>query len=388
MNKIRTFTQRRKENTKWAFCLAPLCLWVSFFVLFSFTGCQSLQQDKLYTSSADEAGLSELAETIIPLDSNPSKNAVSAARKKTAELEKSKVKDRNFEGRVAAWSGRLFLIEGKSKDAAAQLKKAESLYPGSVEGRVLAIRLENDLEKRRELCEASLNEARGGSFFGRLHEFNIELARVELEQKNYREAAAAFDSALPHLSPVYRSTYSDNRNTAWQLRNLEPGTSPKTAEISLKKTIDWEDAVELSKNETELLRFLSGGRNLSNAELFKALVDREIIPQAQNIDITNMDVTSFKPALRDTVIRSGAAWYIWHLLAENRADRNILTRYSSRYPSQSPIPDLLRNSAFFDAVLGCIERELMSLPDGKNFNGGGTVDGTEFLMMLKKMAGN
>jgi len=353
-----------------------------------FTGCQSLQRDKLYTSSADEASLNLLAEMIIPLDSNPEKSAVSAARKKITELEKSKVKDRNFEGRVAAWSGRLFIIEGKPKDAATQLKKAESLYPGSIEGRVLAIRIEKDPEKRKTLCEESIKEARGGSFFGQFNEFNIELGRVELELHNYREAVAAFDSAMPHLSPVYRSTYGDTRNAAWQLRNLEPGASPKIAEISLKKTISWEDALELSKNETALLRFLSGGRNMSNTELFKALVDRSIIPPSQEITAEDFTGTKISPALRDIVLRAGAAWYIWHLFAENRADRSILTRYSSRYPPRSPIPDLLRNSVFFDAVLGCVEREFMSLPDGKNFNGGGTVGGAEFLLMIKKISGN
>jgi len=183
-----------------------IILFASGFLL----GCQSLQRDKLYTSSADEKILAELAELIIPLDKSPSKADINAARKKITELEKSKVKDRNFEGRLAAWSGRLFLIEGKQKEAMAQQKKADSLYPGCTEGRVLAIRLENNPEKRKQLCESSIKEARGGSFFGQFHEFNIELARVELELKNYREAVAAFDSAFPHINPVYRRVYGED----------------------------------------------------------------------------------------------------------------------------------------------------------------------------------
>ena len=350
------------------------------------TGCQSLQRDRLYTSSADEKLLTELAEMIIPLDNDPVKSSISAARKKITELEKSKVKDRNFEGRLAAWSGRLYLIEGKQKEAEARLKKADNLYPGSIEGRVLAIRLEKNPEKRRELCENSIREARGGSFFGQFNEFNIELGRVELELKNYREAVAAFDSAFPHMNSIYRNVYGDARNNAWQLRNLDSETLPKTAEISIKTTITWEDVIELSKNETQLLRFLTGGKNMGNSELFRSLVEKSIIPKSQDITLTNLDETKLSPALRDILLRSGAAWYIWHLLAENLADKSILTRYSSRYQSRSPIPDLLRNSLFFDAVLGCIEREYMSLPDGKNFNGGGTVGGAEFLLMLKKMA--
>ena len=355
-------------------------------VIFFLAGCQSLQRDRLFTSGADEALLTELEAMIVPLDNNPSRSDISAARKKIGELEKSKVKDRNFEGRVAAWSGRLYLIEGKQKEAAAQLKKADTLYPGSIEGRVLAIRLEKDPEKRKKLCEESIKEARGGSFFGQFNEFNIELARVELELHNYREAVAGFDSAFPHMKAVYRTTYQGARDTAWQLRNLDSGSSPKTTGIAIKSSIAWEDVIELSKNETQLLRFLSGGRTMSNAELFKALVERSIIPKSQDITLADFDGIRISPALQDIVLRSGAAWYVWHLLAENRADRSILTRYSSRYPpNRSPIPDLLRNSAFFDAALGCIEREFMSLPDGRNFYGGRTVSGAEFLIMLKKL---
>jgi tetratricopeptide (TPR) repeat protein len=356
-------------------------------VILLLAGCQSLQKDLLYSSGGDEAGLTELAELIVPLDREAEKSAVDTARKKIGGLEKANVKDRSFEGRVAAWSGRLFLIEGKTKEAEEQFKKAESLYPGSVEGRVLAIRLARDLEKRSSLCEESLAEARGGGFLGREAEFQIELGRVRMEQKNYREAVAAFDSAFPRLGPVYRSAYGDARNTAWQLRNLDPLSSPQTAELSRKSSITWEDAITLSRTETALLRFAEGGRDAGAADLFALLVRNSVIPPGQDISAADLSAFTVPPALYDTVFRSGAAWYLWRLLAENRADKTILTRYSSRYSGKSPIPDLARQSIFFDAVLGCIERELMSLTDGRNFNGMGTVGGAEFLMMLKKMEG-
>ncbi|MDR1307013.1 MAG: hypothetical protein LBK74_05525 [Treponema sp.] len=347
-------------------------------------GCQSLQRDLLYSSGGDEAGL---AEFIVPLDREAEKSAVDTARKKIGDLEKNNIKNRSFEGRVAAWSGRLFLIEGKTREAEAQFKKAESLYPGSIEGRVLAIRLEGDPEKRSSLCEESLTEARGGGFLGREAEFHIELGRIRMEQKNYREAVAAFDSALPRLGPVYRSTYGDVRNAAWQLRNLDPGTSPQTAEIGLKSSITWEDAITLSRTETALLYFAEGETSLSAADLFALLVQNSVIPPGQDISAVDVSAFTVPPAVYDTVFRSGAAWYLWRLLAENRADKSILTRYSSRYPDRSPIPDLLRRSIFFDAVLGCIEREFMALRDGRNFNGTGTIGGAEFLLMLKKLEG-
>ncbi|MDR2313543.1 MAG: hypothetical protein LBE02_03335 [Spirochaetaceae bacterium] len=345
-------------------------------------GCQSLQQDVQYTSERNEAVFSDLAEMIVALDKDPRESA--PARRRITDLEKSRVKDGNFEGRLSAWSGRLFLIEGKRREAEARFKKAESLFPGSVEGRVLGIRLEQDPEKRRALCEDSLTEARGGSFLGRQGEFHIELGRVQLELKNYPEAAAAFDSAFPSLSAVYRRTYGEDRQRAFSLRNLDPETGPRTAGISLKQAITWEDAVELSKTETGLLLFISGGENQSVPELFRLLAEMSVIPPTQDITETNGEIPR-RTALYDAVLRSGAAWYLWRLLAENRADRSLLTRYSSRYAGGSPIPDLNRDSIFFDSILGCIERQFMALTDGKNFNGGGTVNGAEFLFMLKKI---
>ncbi|MDR2211545.1 MAG: hypothetical protein LBO65_08815 [Spirochaetaceae bacterium] len=347
-----------------------------------FAGCQSLQRDLQYTSERDEAVFSGLAEIIVPLDGAP--QGAAAARNRITELEKTSIKDRNFEGRLKAWSGRLFLIEGKRREAEARFKEAENLFPGSVEGRVLGIRLEQDPEKRRILCEETLAEARGGGFLGRQGEFNIELGRTQLELKNYREAAAAFDSAFPLLSTLYRRIYGDDRNKAWELRNLDPETSPRTAGISLKRTITWEDAVELTRTETGLLLFITGGGSPNTGELFRRLTDHSVIPPTQ--DMTEAD-EKIPPGLKlhDVVLRSGAAWYLWRLFAENRADRNLLTRYSSRYAGKSPLPDLGGTSIFFDSILGCIERQFMAPVDGKNFNGAGTVSGAEFLGMLKKI---
>jgi hypothetical protein len=51
---------------------------------------------------------------------------------------------------------------------------------------------------------------------------------------------------------------------------------------------------------------------------------------------------------------------------------------------QSPIPDIPVESVFFDSVLGCVEREIMSLPDGKRFSPQERIRGTAFHAMLLK----
>ncbi|MDR2049843.1 MAG: hypothetical protein LBP69_10350, partial [Treponema sp.] len=343
-------------------------LCVVFAAIF-FSGCQSMQTDRLY-SSGGEAALSAIAElesVIVPLDTKTEserRTASGEARAKITSLEKSGIKDRNFEGRLSAWSGRLFLLEGKRKEAEAALKKSESLSPGNAEARVLSIRMENDPAVRSSLAEAAIAEAAGGSFFGKSGEFHIELALASLEQNRYREAAAAFDTAFPQLSAVYAETYGASREKAWALRNLE-GTGGQSAEIALKSEISWEDVLELTAAETELLRFITAGQSWPANDLFKRLYDTSVVPPTQEINVVSLyGALPDKTAMRDTVLRAGAAWYLWRLLAENRGDRSILTRYSYRYPGRSPIPDLPRDSIFFDSILGCVEREFMALVDG------------------------
>ncbi|MDR0402453.1 MAG: hypothetical protein LBH35_02560 [Treponema sp.] len=362
------------------FCTAAAAVFLS--------GCQSMQSDRLYSSGGDLAAIAELENMIVPLDAKTGSERRAAseqARAKITSLEKSGVQDRNFEGRLSAWSGRLFLIEGKRREAEAALKKSESLSPGNVEARVLTIRMENDPSVRVGLAEAAIVEAAGGSFFGKSGEFHIELALGLLEQNYYREAAAAFDAAFPQLPPVYAETYETPRENAWALRNLE-GTGGKSAEIALKSEINWEDVLELTGAETELLRFITAGQSWPLNDLYRRLYDTSVIPPTQEINVVSLyEGIPNRTAPRDPVLRAGAAWYLWRLLAENRGDRSILTRYSYHYPGRSPIPDLPRDSIFFDSILGCVEREFMALTDGRNFDGAGTVSGPEFLGMIKKI---
>jgi hypothetical protein len=53
--------------------------------------------------------------------------------------------------------------------------------------------------------------------------------------------------------------------------------------------------------------------------------------------------------------------------------------------ARSPISDLSLSSPFLDSILGCVESEFMSLPDGRNFRPGEKVKGSDYLSMLKKL---
>jgi hypothetical protein len=154
-----------------------------------------------------------------------------------------------------------------------------------------------------------------------------------------------------------------------------------------QESVSWNDCITLAKNETQLLRFLTGGRDMPNAELFSRLLDRAFIPFTQDINVNEWP--NARPRINEAVTRAGAAWFIWHLYAESRADRGMLSRYSARFATgvnpRSPVADVPPLSPFFDSILGCIETEFLSLPDGRNFRASQPVRGVELLTILKRI---
>jgi tetratricopeptide (TPR) repeat protein len=351
--------------------------------LFLLASCQSLRKDFIVPAAAEagETDMTILEEMIVGLDTEFSREGAAASRAKLAGMEKRAVTDTDYAGRLAAWSGRLFLLEGKNADARKQLNASQSLSPGNVQSLVLAARLEGDMQKRLALIdgELKLDPSRG--------ELQIERGRTLAELRRFGEAVAAFDTAFPVLPAFYRNSYGAVRDRAWELRNAGSSTSGRTMTIMEQGYLDWGDLIEMTSAETDLLRFLTAGRNWPLQEIFDRLLERSFIPAVQNVAVDNWP--GVRPRIDEKVLRSGAAWYLWHLHAENRADRGLLSRYSSRSGSmknpRSPVADLPLLSPFFDSIIGCVESEYMALPDGRNFNPAEQIRGAEFLAMLKKL---
>jgi tetratricopeptide (TPR) repeat protein len=346
--------------------------------------CQSLQKDILL--SVDEGGsasaVSELEDIIVPLDREAGPNELRAARAKVQELETRSVGDNLYKALLAAWSGRLYLLEGRPLEAERQAALSRSLSPGNIQALILSIRLERDVEKRLAIInDAARVETSSG-------ELNIELGRTLLELRQFSEAVAAFDTAFAQLKKeVYESAYRGDRERAWEFRNLGSGLSNATANILAKPALTWRDALYLTAQETDILNFITAGKNRSEEELFRELSALLFIPPAQDTELSEWPARA-SLAINDTMQRTGAAWFLWRLYAELRHDRSLLSRRSTQYRSSgrsSPIPDVPLNSVYFDAVLGCIEREIMTLPDGRNFQSGGSVRGAAFYDMLKKV---
>jgi tetratricopeptide (TPR) repeat protein len=357
---------------------------VVFGLLFLFASCQTMQRD-LMLSSIDEAAsadIIELEKKIVPLDADYSRSKASSIRRQINDLEKQPIQDMAFKAQLAAWSGRLFLLEGSRSDAEKQLRISRQHLPGNLQAVILGIRLEPNLQKRLELIDSSLKIEKASG------ELIIEKARVYFELRQYREAVAAFDRAFALLPlEVYRETYSNDRNKAWELININSARGRNTADIATRSEISWRDVIDITQTETELLAFITAGRYWTPEQLFPRLLSRSFIPASRSV--LSLSENAKRPSIDDVVLRCGAAWFLWHLVAENRSDKTLLTRYSVRYRNmanaRTPIADIPLSSPYLDSVLGCVEWEIMTLPDGKNFFPDDPVRGTAFINMLSRI---
>jgi len=376
-----------KEKIKFS-AIVLLCVTAAFF-----SACLSLKNDILIESQRDQTdtNLAKLETAIVPLEAaggteaRRRQNEITSTRQMISGMEREESADADYSGKLIAWSGRLAILEGRYSEATRLYRQSVAVSPGNIPSVILGIRLEGDPTKRLEMIERELAAARQSA--AGTGELNIERGRSLFELNRFSEAAGAFDTAFSSgLDAVYSESYGADRNRAWELRNTA-GVGAGTLDVLGCDSISWSDCISIAKNETQLLRFITGGRNMTDAELFTRLLERAFIPTIQDITINEWPRT--RPNAGDAVTRAGAAWFIWHLYAEARADRGLLTRYSARYATganpRSPITDVPPLSPFFDSILGCVETELLSLPDGRNFRPAQPMRGAELLTILKRI---
>ncbi|MDR1859210.1 MAG: hypothetical protein LBQ69_07035 [Treponema sp.] len=369
--------------------LPALCIAAALF-----SACVSMKGDILVDSHRDqmEASLAKLEALVVPLEAAGGAEArrrqgeMRSARQMVAGLEGEASADADYSGRLIAWSGRLAILEGRYSEAQRLHRQSVAVSPGNIPAVILGIRLEGDPARRLEMIERELSIA-GQRAVG-VGELNVEKGRALAEMSRFSEAAGAFDVAFASaLDAVYLESYKPDRDRAWELRDTGD-VAAGTLDVLGRDGISWNDCISLAKNETQLLRFLTGGRNVPNAELFSRLLERAFIPRTQDIGLSEWPGAA-TPRADDIVTRAGAAWFVWHLHAEARADRGMLSRYSARYAAgpnpRSPIADIPPLSRFFDSILGCVETELISLPDGRNFRPEQPLRGAELLSILRRI---
>ena len=269
---------------------------------------------------------------------------------------------------------RLFALEGKAQLVAGRKGKAKSLYESSVSAykgdahaAILLSRIspsENPTEiesKSSEVSDKSL--------------LILESALNLYKCKRYNDSVAKFDEAFLNLAPFYRESYGKIRDMAWNLRSVD--SQSVISDILPLKEINVLQMLFIAREKSDFLyNFLNGKRG--DKDLFSKVSASGLLnPVSKPLDEKNAVSSS------DRVSKYIAARFLWNLFVAKNPNTSA-TKYSSRL-SRSPVFDVAADNPDFDAILGCVENEFMSLDDGKNFAGERSVPAIEFDGFLEKL---
>ncbi len=353
------------------FCLF-FVLCVSFFV-----GCSSLQENIVsieQTSEADEIFSIEnrlaFIDSAYLLGSDVSEAKVLSAQ--IDEILKKKTLEAASVARLYALKGRLLAILGENAKASQCLEKSQAAYKGDVQSYVLSMRL--GLSSSDFVAATAEDESL----------LALEDAIKAYLSHLYLDSAAKFDSAFLNLPDFYGEAYKNVRDTAWSLREVAESADDTELKLLLKEKLSVSELVLLSKLSvnTEFMNNLD--KKMSEKELFKLITAKGLLSPASALPNTEA-----KPIESDEIAtRIILARYLWNIFCEIKAKDGMKTQYSSLYRAaneESPVADVPIDSADFDAVLGVVENELLSLTDGENFAGNEAVEPTEAASSFKKL---
>ena len=270
--------------------------------------------------------------------------------------------------RLYALVGRAYFIGGNSNEAKKCYEQAARRYADDSEAIVLGHRL-----GIINLKEALSLRSGDGVLV-------LESALDAYRAGRYDEASGLFDTAFLLLAPFYKSAYSPLREKAWRLKDAVSDDKALAKFLPLE-SISLLQMIEITQASTQLLDIYTGGKKYGGERLFAVVRGAGLLKSVSGI--------SDDGQLRSTAEASRilCARFLWNLRTAAGKNPNP-ARYSERYRSRmlsSPIPDVPLASPDFDAVLGSVENELMTLRDGVNFYPEGKVSGAEFNASVTKI---
>ncbi len=178
-----------------------------------------------------------------------------------------------------------------------------------------------------------------------------ELGLLLAKANRHAEAVAAYDQALAGLPEIWRQKGRLTRDTSWNLRHTNVTGS------------------DLNRLATIALPTLN--------QFYLAV--REETPNA----------TALRFETQEPLTRARLAEWVLHYVAEKRNNPDLRNRQSRRIRSRpnpaSPIPDVSLEAPYFDAVLFCVERDILPLPDGRNFQPDTRVSGSEAVRLVQRV---
>jgi tetratricopeptide (TPR) repeat protein len=321
----------------------------------------------------------------------PDSRRLAEARKRIDAALRDAAADPPSRARALALAADASLLAGDRMSARSYAARAAAAYPGDELAALAEARLEPSAAKRAILLEKAASKADGGA------RLEAELGATLVELGRYREALAALDPALAELPEAYAALYGPAREKAFALRDAGAPQAVKGSTQALKGGAQaGEGGGAAEKGRGEALARLGPGQTSLGAMVELALEETSALdwltggsPGAPGPFFERLKGSGWflEPnASRSTAAtRKDAALFLWQLMS--RGDSRKLHLYTERYAGrESPVPDVPYDSAFFDAVLGVVEEDVMQLPDGRRFLPDEALGGLEYYSMLEAAA--
>ena len=272
--------------------------------------------------------------------------------------------DSAYLARLYALSADVCLLQRQRSEAHKQLTlaKQQNMYDEYVQ--LVSARLIADPKERIAYLKERLVQNPD------YYRLKAELGGLYFAEKDYRNALAAFDASLAFLPEAYRQLYGEQRLQSAQRYTMEPVQS-SSEKIVQSDSITLLEMTALTQNSTNALDFITG-----TAEWKVPLLAKQL--QKDGWYHPERDV------LKDFASKKDAALFLWRLIAGN--DETLLTKYTRYYTNKRklPIPDVMLDSVYFDAIVGTVEEDVIPLADGKRFEPDNPVNGMEFYRWLLK----
>lgn len=260
--------------------------------------------------------------------------------------------------RLYALKGRTFLIAGKTSKAKEFYVLSNESCKGDSQTIILGVRLGLITNLNSEDLVAGSNENAL---------LILERGIQAYFNKNFSESAVYFDRAFMMLPEHYEENYGLIKSSAWELRSVEGvSDNKKIQNLLLKNQITLSEMLLITQDTTDLFDAYTSGEVLSEKNLYKLLKEKGIFTAASSLD------NSFNEIERNQIMtKILCARVLWNIYADKKGSDFNKNKYSQVYRSNafdSPIEDIALDDSDFDAVLGCVENEVMDLEDGNNFN--------------------
>ena len=258
------------------------------------------------------------------------------------------------------------LLQRRSNEARKRLAAAKQHNEYDEYAQLVSARLIANQEKRRAYLEERL--VQNPSYY----RLQAELGGLYFAAKDYRNALAAFDAALSFLPQEYQQLYGEQRAQSVQLYTLDGAATRKSSETILQANpLSLVEMAALTQNSTNAFDFITGASEWKPPMLAEYL-------QQSGWYHPDRDV------LKDPTSKKDAALFLWRLLVGK--DEARLKKYTRYYTNKRrlPIPDVMMDGVYFDAIIGTVEEDVVPLTDGKNFEPDKPVSGMEFYRWLLK----